>query len=210
LGPLAVDSLWGALKVLESADGLQALAAASPPDADGDNDWNRALMVFIPKKLPQQQGTITYHDPGDTRPLSIVNTDNRLLANAVRLRVEPLLAKGVSEMQRGFLPHRSMLQNVIEVDAEMRLASLDSDTAAAIFFDFAAAFPSLAHDFLHEVLRHLNLPESFCNFVRSFMWATAASLHSLAPKLEVSLSGPASAKVVLFPLYFLLYAGTCC
>ena len=60
-----------------------------------------------------------------------------------------------------------MLQNVIEVDAEMRLASLNSDTAAAIFFDFAAAFPSLAHDFLHEVLRHLNLPESFCNFVRS-------------------------------------------
>ena len=28
-GPLAVDYLWGALKVLESAGGLQALAAAS-------------------------------------------------------------------------------------------------------------------------------------------------------------------------------------
>jgi hypothetical protein len=30
LGSLAVDSLWGALKVLESDDGLEALAAASP------------------------------------------------------------------------------------------------------------------------------------------------------------------------------------
>ncbi len=48
-----MDFPWGALEVLESDDGLEALAAASPPDADGDNDWNRALTVFTPKKLPQ-------------------------------------------------------------------------------------------------------------------------------------------------------------
>ncbi len=34
LGPLAVDTLWGALKVLESDDGLDALTAAFPPDVD--------------------------------------------------------------------------------------------------------------------------------------------------------------------------------
>ncbi len=50
-----------------------------------------------------------------------------------------------------------MLQNVLEVDAEMRLTSLGSDKSAAIFFDFAAAFPSLAHEFLHAVLRHVKL-----------------------------------------------------
>ncbi len=87
LGPLAVDSLWGALKVLESDGGLEALAAASPPDADGGSDWNRALMVCTPKKLPQSLGSITYREPGHIRPLSIVNTDNRFLAYAVRLRV---------------------------------------------------------------------------------------------------------------------------
>ena len=45
-----------------------------------------------------------------------------------------------------------MLQNVLEVDAEMRLASLGRGAAAAIFFDFASAFPSLAHEFLRAVL----------------------------------------------------------
>ena len=66
--------------------------------------------------------------------------------------MEPVLAKGISDMQRGFLPNRSMLQNVLEVDAEMRLASLGRGAAAAIFFDFASAFPSLAHEFLRAVL----------------------------------------------------------
>ena len=43
---------------------------------------------------------MTYHLPQDVRPLSIVNTDNRLMANAVRLRIEPILARAVSEEQR--------------------------------------------------------------------------------------------------------------
>ena len=90
-------------------------------------------MVFILKKSPQTHGSVTYHEPGDTRPLAMVNTDNRLLANAVRLRVEPVLAKGIAEIQRGFLPKRSMLQNIFEVDFEMRLDSLNSDSAAATF-----------------------------------------------------------------------------
>ena len=36
-----------------------------------------------------------------------------------------------------------------------------------MFFDFAAAFPSLSHEFLHACLEHLGLPRSFRNFVRA-------------------------------------------
>ena len=49
----------------------------------------------------------------------------------------------------------------------MRLASLGSDAAAAIFFDFVAAFPPLAHEFLHAVLRYVDLPGCLRNFARS-------------------------------------------
>eukprot|EP00959_Pyramimonas_sp_CCMP1952_P446499 9348868-Pyramimonas_sp.AAC.1 len=63
------------------------------------------------------------------------------MANAYRLRVEPLLDKIISPAQRGFLPGRSMLQNVVEIDSDMRAASLQAEQPGAVFFDFAAAFP---------------------------------------------------------------------
>ena len=54
-----------------------------------------------------------YYRGEDTRPLNVVNTDNRLIANAVRLHVEPLLEQWVSPMQQGFLKGRSLLSNVV-------------------------------------------------------------------------------------------------
>ena len=53
--------------------------------------------------------------PEGARPLNITNFDNRLLANAVRLRIEPILEEWVSPFQRGFLPGRSMLANIIDI-----------------------------------------------------------------------------------------------
>lgn len=99
-------------------------------------------MVFIPKKVDRVVNGRSCCEPGDVRPLSVVNTDNRLLLVAVRLRVDPLLATAIFPAQRGFLPGRSMLPNVVEVDGEMRAASLEHDGAAAVFFDFAATFPA--------------------------------------------------------------------
>jgi hypothetical protein len=119
---------------------------------------------------------VKFHKPAEVRPLSIVNTDNRLMANAYRLRVEPLVAKAVSGMQRGFLPGRSMLQNVVEVDTEMRAASLSEKDPAAIFFDFAAAFPSLAHDFLHDTLEYLGLPPAFRLFVANLYFGNGCRI----------------------------------
>ncbi len=58
------------------------------------------------------------------RPLSTVNTDTRIIANAVQLRMEPLLARAICSAQRGFLPGRSLIQNVVEIDGVMRLLSL--------------------------------------------------------------------------------------
>ena len=58
-----------------------------------------------------------------------------------------------------------MIQNVTEIDTEMRVASLESDHSAAVFFDFAAAFPSLSHDYLLDVIAYLDSPRPFRNFV---------------------------------------------
>ena len=50
-----------------------------------------------------------YYDAEATRPLSLVNTDNRLVAAAAKRRWEHVLGEYVHARQRGFLRLRSIL-----------------------------------------------------------------------------------------------------
>ena len=61
-------------------------------------------------------------------------------------RREPL-ARGVCPLQRGFVPGRQLLANVVDLDAfghAHGMSSVVGDPAVLAFWDFAAAFPSLA------------------------------------------------------------------
>lgn len=176
LGDMGADFLLDAARVLCGPGATAALQQAFPRDQEGISDFNAAVMVFIPKKSPQEQNGREFHLPGDVRPLSIVNTDNRLIANALRLRIEPLAARGVSAEQRGFLPGRSLLCNVLDVDESMRLASLQGEDPGAVFFDFAAAFPSIAHEFMKEVLEHIGLPLPVRNLVAALYFGHGCKL----------------------------------
>ena len=49
----------------------------------------------------------------------------------------------------------------------MRHCCMDGTDPAAVFFDFAAAFPSLSHEYLHAVLEHLGIPASFRHLVKA-------------------------------------------
>ena len=93
--------------------------------------------------------------------------DNRLIANAVRLRIEPLFCMRISPEQRGSVSGISMLANVIDVDESMQKVSLMSEHGIAVFLDFAAAFPSLSHQFIVQVLDELELPAGLRNYIKA-------------------------------------------
>ena len=95
----------------------------------------------------------------DTRPLSLVNADNRIIASAARIRWEHTLGtKYISRMQQGFLKGRSMIGNILEIDYDSMSVSLKHDKGVLLLFDFKAAFPSVSHDFLMTSLKLLGLP----------------------------------------------------
>ena len=171
LGPLAVDALHQAAQTLEGSEGLAQLGDAFPLNGDMRSDFNAAIMVFVPKAAPlRSEAGVSYTTANDLRPLSKVNIDSRLLASALCIRIEPLLERVLSDMQQGFLPGRSPLRNVVDVDARMREAAMECEDPAAIFFDFQAAFPSLSHTFLLRSLVGLGSPPSVCRFVECLYW----------------------------------------
>ena len=107
---------------------------------------------------------------GDTRKLCIVDTANRLLANAARLRWEQNISGWLASEQHGFLPRRSMLANVVELENTAMHYALAHAAPAIVLYDFPAAFPSISQEFLFRTLSNLGFPSHVIQFVKSLYY----------------------------------------
>ena len=168
LGVLGQGVILGAVRELGSEEGIRKFREAFEAEEESGNPFNEAVMAFLPKKPCGEMDGLEVYTAECTRPLSIVNTDNRLMASSVRWMMEPILGKVISQEQKGFLRGRSMLADVVEVEDAMMEESLKGERAAGVFFDFRAAFPSIAHKYLLEALRSIGLPEHVIRAVEGF------------------------------------------
>jgi hypothetical protein len=131
--------------------------------------FNLAFMNFIPKDPSGHTAFgVPYYSPDCTRPLSLADTINKLIANTVRIALERFAASRISFFQRGFLKGRQILDNVVELDYFAHLFSITSRRAAIILFDFRAAFPSVNHRFMWRVLESSGLPLAIIRLIRCF------------------------------------------
>ena len=105
LGRPAVQMIWEVAQELQQPEAEATLAAAYRDEHHCG--FNEGLLVFIPKKpsATDEYGELCFQ-ASDARPICIVDTANRLIANAARLRWESLLASWLAKEQRGFLPGR--------------------------------------------------------------------------------------------------------
>ena len=88
-------------------------------------------MTCLPKKShTNTDNNLPAFYPANTRPLSIVNTDNRIVANSARLAWEPTLDKWILPRQQGFLRGRSILRNLLDVDTATKHTSLMHENGA--------------------------------------------------------------------------------
>ena len=100
LGKYAAEFLLDAAEDLQEPSGCPSELTS----------FNHALLCCHPKSSKTHDIVHgDFYGANGTRPLAIVNTDNRLLANAYRLMPEPTLNTWGSEMQRGFRQGRSTL-----------------------------------------------------------------------------------------------------
>ena len=144
----------------------EATRALTEEDPTEPTDLNHAFLSCLPKKPERHANGLDIFKPKGTRPLSIGNTDNRLVSAVLRISVFDFLAAWISIIQRGFITGRSMLENVLEIDLRMRLLALQEVRALVVFFDFEAAFPSIAHPFIWRILKEIGVPRCFIRALR--------------------------------------------
>ena len=196
LGDLGINCLFDAAVFLQRPDSVNFLPL----------DFNQAFLCCSPKKPSGTDPTQgEFYDAKNTRPLSLVNTDNRLIANAYRLVVEPIAGDWVSQMQRGFLRQRSLSANVIDIVFESMRVSLKSDHGMLILFDFEAAFPSLSREYMMDMLQGLGLPSELQHVI-SCLYKNNTHLLKLKGEVYPSICTSSGVRqgCPLSPLHFII------
>ena len=145
--------------ILEMIDGRGA-----PP-----TDFNFAYLICLPKGSGELvDGGLRCYDASSTRPLSIVDSINRIIASVFRLVLERQVHTWISYQQRGFVCGRQMLLNIIDVDFAAQKISIKSARGAILLLDFRAAFPSMCHSFIWDTLESIGLPRQFIKALQLF------------------------------------------
>ena len=135
--------------------------------------FNHGLLYLLPKK---DTGLVS-----DTRPLSVTNTDNRILAAAVAHSIMPGVDTLVDPSQRGFLAGKDGGEHITAIN-ELFYGAIRKKLSRILFLlDTAKAFDSIDHDWITHVLDKVGFPPWFLNFV-------SGSLHEV--KVTPFFGGP--------------------
>ena len=138
---------------------VQALAdGVTPPSG-----FNHGYLYLLPKK--------GIHTPADTRPITVTNTDNRIIASAVVLSVTEIVDARLDNAQQGFIHGRNYYNHIQELNHHFYTAveSPGMEDYFALFMDTAKAFDSIIHKFIHAAIRRLGLPLWLSNLVRGLL-----------------------------------------
>jgi hypothetical protein len=186
LGELGVYTLHEVATALRAEDSVTQLQAAYQDECeDNGHDYNLSTLVCLPKAPAGDDLEFgQYFNPSDTRPLSIVNCDNRIVASAARWRWEENMNGFIKSRQQGFLQRRSILRNLLEIDNNMLALSCTEEDSAAIFLDFAAAFPSIDQEFVMATLKEYGVPEEEINFIKTLYDSSSCKIALLGGKYD--------------------------
>ena len=80
------------------------------------------------------------------------NCDRKAIGGGWNGAAKPALAASANRIQRGFIPGRQLIENVMNLDTHARVFGAAGRNALLAFFDFAAAFPSVMHSWIMIVI----------------------------------------------------------
>jgi exonuclease III len=175
--------------VTEISDAVKDLPRGKTPGTDGfniefyqffwnelrDNFMKMLADVYINEKLSidQRRGIISLIPKQDKdlkfltnwRPISILNTDYKIITKALANRLKPVLPDLISEDQNGFVLGRLIGQNIRIVKDLMDYCQAADVEGLLVLLDFEKAFDSLSWPFIQYTLRKFNFGENFIKWI---------------------------------------------
>ena len=100
------------------------------------------------------------------RPISLTNTDYKLVAFVFAYRMQTVIASIVNTDQTGYIKNRYIgcnIRNIIDIYEHCENNDIEG---ALISIDFKKAFDSLEHNFMFEVLKLFNFGSDFISWIQ--------------------------------------------
>ena len=118
-------------------------------------------------------------DMSNYRPITLLNTDYRLLAKILASRLGPLLGHAIGPSQTAFLPGRQIGDNILlrqllpsALKLNARYHSDCPSSAAMVFIDFAKAYDTVNRCFLYTVMEAVGVGEGFIKWATTLLTET--------------------------------------
>ena len=109
-------------------------------------------------------------DPTDIsnyRPITLLNTDYKLMTKTLALQLVKPIHKLVHPDQAGFIPKRSIFNHIRLASTVINYAEVMEIDRAIVALDQEKAYDKIRHNYLWRTLDRFNLPTSFTNTVKS-------------------------------------------
>ena len=182
------DSLEGCLKDWECKNAILSMKLNKSPGSDGLPAefyiafWDDIKTIVINSlnaayhkgelSPTQRKGILTLlYKKGDKdaltnwRPISLLNTDYKILAHVLANRLKKVINNIISTDQSGYLKGRNIGFNIRLIQDVIDYCESNEHEGAILFLDFQKAFDTVNHDFLNQVLKKYNFGNSFIKWV---------------------------------------------
>ncbi len=83
--------------------------------------FNASLLIFIPKGEDPADAVEVIRASQDNRPLTLKNTDNKILCGSMVSTFREHAVKHTNKIQRGFVSGRNFINNVVDLDSAARI-----------------------------------------------------------------------------------------
>lgn len=123
------------------------------------DSMREALIVVIPKPGKDPSECESY------RPISLINTDVKILAKILAGRLQSVILKLINSDQTGFIPGRCTHMNLRRLYVNLQISHTNTGKRVVASFDTKKAFDSVEWNYLFSLLSKLGFGPRFVNWV---------------------------------------------
>ena len=124
--------------------------------------FKKAVIKVLPKEGKCEDVTCF-------RPISLINSDQKVLAHLIAERLKSVLTNLIGFEQYAYLKNRNISKALLDLKCRMKLSDWDH---CVVKIDFAKAFDRVDRPYMFQLLRKMQLPESLIQLIEEIYYKT--------------------------------------
>ncbi len=133
-------------------------------------DQRQSIITLIPKK-DKDRSILS-----NLRPISLTNTDVKIITKAITIKINPILEHIISPTQTGYVPKRQVTDNNFLLDKIIQLANRMQENLFILSLDAKKAFDSVDHKYMYKTLKAFGFGDDFIFSIQTIYKDLTASV----------------------------------